>query len=133
MSRTCLAVFLFAAAKASTPGEKAASSAEARFASCAPVHLDSRWRGLGAGVGVGVEGFEILGAVVVVLVLMVVGGVDVRGAWMLGMEGCFGCKGGFGVGVGGLVVVVVIDAAVFWFWFWCGWLHSAAEEVDGGL
>lgn len=79
-SPTCAPVFRFRAANASrAAGAKAASRADARFASWAPVHLDSRrrrcccWRaGCGGGVG---------------------------GAWMLGMDGCFGAAGGMAVGV----------------------------------
>lgn len=101
-------------------GKKEASSAEARFASWAPVHLDSRWRGLGAGVGAGA------GVVVVVVVVrgeeeeeeeaVVVVVVVVRGAWMLGIEGCFGCAGGF-VAVVGFVVADVVFAVAFCFRF----------------
>lgn len=83
-------------------GKKAASSAEARFASCGVVHLVSRWRGLGVVVGAGaaVADLVIIGGGVEVEVE-----VDVRGRWMLGMDGCFGhIAGGF---VGVLVVDVV--------------------------
>lgn len=76
---TCATVFRFRAANASrAAGAKAASRADARFASWAPVHLDSRrrrccWRaGCGGGAG---------------------------GAWMLGMDGCLGAAGGMAVGV----------------------------------
>lgn len=103
-------------------GKKEASSAEARFASWAPVHLDSRWRGLGVGVGAGAGA----GAGVVVVVVVrgeeeeeeeaVVVVVVVRGAWMLGIEGCFGCAGGF-VAVVGFVVADVVFAVAFCFRF----------------
>lgn len=70
-------------------GEKEDSRAEARFASWAWVHFDSRWRGFG----------------VVVVLLGVVDkdkevedkgvdmDVDVGGAWILGIEGCFNTGG----------------------------------------
>lgn len=97
-------------------GKKEASSAEARFASWAPVHLDSRWRGLGVGVGAGA------GVAVVVVVVVVRGEeeeeeavvvvVVVRGAWMLGIEGCFGCAGGFVAVVRFVVVDVELAAAL---------------------
>ncbi len=63
---------------------------------------------------------------VVVVVVVVVGfggggggGVDdaagtrARGAWMLGIGGCFG-----GEDVGGFGAVVVVGGVWFWFWFW---------------
>ncbi len=63
--------------------------------------------------------------VVVVVVCVVVvgfggggGGVDdaagarARGAWMLGIGGCFG-----GEDVGGFGGVVIVDNVLFWFWF----------------
>lgn len=106
VSRTCFAVFLFSAAKAAAAaGKKADSRAEARFASWAPVHLDSRWRGVGvgaAGVGVGVVGVDVWGAVMVEVVVVVGRGFAI-GAWMFGIDGCFNNARG-----GAFVVAVVV-------------------------
>ena len=101
VSLTCLTVFEFCAANASTVGKKAASSADARFASWAPVHLDSRWRaGFGAPDWSSGE-VDVIGGV---------GGRGrVRGTWILGMDGCFDVTGGFVVVVVVVVVIVVLS------------------------